>query len=206
MKNIAIILSIALAAILLSFAEAKSTNIRSHVTESSAFFSNTARSVRITSMIDELGILSKEKRAQVLCLAMNIYYEAGGSTQRDRWAVGLVTLNRLTTHQNGDTICDVVWEDKLRTLRGSSAGRYEKRFPQFSWTGEYRETELADENAIWDESQMIAYQLFVDPEIYDFTRGRRYFYNPKTASALWMQRTYDRVSIGNHVYARVNGS
>jgi len=53
----------------------------------------------------------------VLCLALNIFFEARQEPIDGQLAVAEVTLNRVADDRYPDTVCEVVWEDK-----------------QFSWT------------------------------------------------------------------------
>jgi len=48
-------------------------------------------------------------KADVDCLAKNIYYEAGSESRAGKYAVGTVTLNRLRAGRWGDTVCKVVY-------------------------------------------------------------------------------------------------
>jgi spore germination cell wall hydrolase CwlJ-like protein len=64
---------------------------------------------------------------QVLCLAKNIYYEAGNESFDGKVAVAQVTLNRVEHQQFPETVCGVVQQ---RTRVGN------KTICQFSWVCE----------------------------------------------------------------------
>jgi len=59
--------------------------------------------------------------AQLHCLALNVYHEARGEPVEGKFAVAVVTLNRVRSSRFPDTMCRVVWQ------RG-----------QFSWTHDGR--------------------------------------------------------------------
>jgi len=55
--------------------------------------------------------------AQLHCLALNVYHEARGEPVEGKFAVAVVTLNRVRSSRFPDTVCRVVWQPA-----------------QFSWT------------------------------------------------------------------------
>lgn len=127
-------------------------------------------------------------------MAVNIYFEARGSSQRDQWAVGQVTMNRVADPRRPDTICGVVWEHQYRGTK-----RRRVLIGQFAWTGERGRVELADDPA-WVLAQQIAYILYVDPNVHDETNGALHFWNPdKVETPAWAIGRKGR-KIGQHVY------
>lgn len=88
----------------------------------------------------------------LLCLALNIYYEARGEPEIGQIAVAHVTQNR--ANQNNSSICSEVFKKN-----------------QFSWTRKsYRIPKSSDK--AWQKSLIIAktYKQFSDP-----TKGSLYF-------------------------------
>lgn len=79
---------------------------------------------------------TKEIDRQLNCLALNVYYEAGGEPYEGKLAVAQVTLNRVNHDAFPDTICDVV---KQKTVVN------DKTICQFSWICEkgFIEQEIA---------------------------------------------------------------
>jgi N-acetylmuramoyl-L-alanine amidase len=66
-------------------------------------------------------------RRSVMCLAMNVYFEARGEPEVGQYAVAEVTLNRVASRYYPDTICGVVYQKNWDPLR--------KRYvAAFSWT------------------------------------------------------------------------
>lgn len=114
----------------------------------------------------------------LICLALNVYFEARGEPEAGKYAVAHVTLNRV--RQKRSSVCKEVFRPR-----------------QFSWTAHYRLPPKND--AAWKNALMIASrsQSTTDP-----TRGSTYFFNPK-----YSRHTRSIVSgrvlkkrIGDHVF------
>ena len=79
----------------------------------------------------------KDEEKQVLCLARNIYYEAGNENFVGKVAVAQVTVNRTKNGEFPSSICGVIGQKA--TIKGRTVC-------QFSWqckpTGKIREPEL----------------------------------------------------------------
>ena len=56
-----------------------------------------------------------DENGEAVCLAKNIYFEAGNQSKAGRLAVGLVTLNRVEMREYPDTICGVVHQGPTYT-------------------------------------------------------------------------------------------
>lgn len=102
----------------------------------------------ISSEIKKLG----DKKEDVLCLALNMYHEARGSTIEDQIATTYVVFNRLEDKnyplfypKNEKSICNIVFD------------RY-----QFCWTNdEY--IKKPKEIMVWNKIQKLAYELYNNP-------------------------------------------
>lgn len=142
---------------------------------------------------DAIQELSGADQRQVMCLALNIYHEARGSSVRDQWAVGLVTLNRMKRGHWGPSICDVVWISNL--VRG-------KRVAQFSWTQRPVKAMIPREEQPWLNAQRKALVLYTGEQA-DFTNGATHFYlahlNPG-----WARNGKGKIRIGDHIYMRIS--
>ena len=66
-------------------------------------------------------------RAELNCLALNVYYESRGEPIEGQYAVAEVTMNRVANLRYPNTICEAVYQEKWDYLR--------KRYVSaFSWT------------------------------------------------------------------------
>lgn len=111
---------------------------------------------------------------ETLCLALNIYHEARGSTRQDQVGVAWVTKNRVA--RSGRSYCHTIWEPR-----------------QFSWTPRSSNSLIPREMAAWNRAVTIARQV-MSGEISDPTDGAHNF----RASHMGGGRGY-RV-IGAHAY------
>ena len=121
----------------------------------------------------------KATKAELLCLAKNIYYEAGGEPLHGRIAVAQVTLNRVTHRTEFQAnICGVVYAKD-----------------QFSWT---RERHKEPRGQAWLEAQALARAVIQGTAHLPNFRAR-YFHN-QTVKPRWT-RTKELVTrIGNHTF------
>lgn len=92
--------------------------------------------------------------AALLCLALNIYFEARGEPIEGQRAVAHVTINR--ARENKTSICHEVFK------KG-----------QFSWT---RHRYSIPKGQSWEQSKKIAHQSL---NVEDSVKGATYFFNPK---------------------------
>lgn len=136
--------------------------------------------------IEESSLFKTDYQKELRCLALNIYHEARGSTEEDRFGVALVTLNRVASERYKTTVCEVVWQ------------RWRKQ-PQFSWTTKHNLTRNKIELKAWDNAQRIAYIILVDKNYYDHTEGSLCYHKSAVKKLpKWMGKEYKL--IGSHVY------
>ena len=116
-------------------------------------------------------------RAELHCLALNIYFEARGESIRGQIAVGQVTLNRLKHALFPGTICGVVLQPF-----------------QFSWVNQipkWYKTKVPEETIILASN-------IIDGKYKDESRGALYFH---AREAEPFQRR-EVLRIGNHIFYR----
>jgi spore germination cell wall hydrolase CwlJ-like protein len=129
------------------------------------------------------------------CLAANIYFEAGNQKSPGKFAVGLVTRNRvIDTRWKANNICDVI---KQRSL---VKGQW---ICQFSWFCDG----LADvvpntpeEQEAYNESYFVA-AVIIDNwhNIYDFTEGANHYHHV-TVDPWWVPAMTLLVQIQDHIF------
>ena len=124
-----------------------------------------------------------ETRNQVICLALNLYHEARGSTQADIMAVGFTTKNR--TVRRSKDYCGVIWE------KG-----------QYVWTTRPISGQLPKEKATWNKIVANAREI-ITQDLPDPTRGADSFYSRRITPPAWARRSSIRIPIGGHVYVRM---
>jgi spore germination cell wall hydrolase CwlJ-like protein len=128
-----------------------------------------------------------QQDSQLMCLAQNIYYEAGREPFRGKVAVAQVTINR-TEHSNfPKTICGVVHQ------KTQIAG---KMICQFSWVcnpvGKIKYFSDA-----WEESLMVARQVLESDLRMESMSGALYFHAAHVNPHWGLERL---ARIGGHIF------
>jgi len=111
------------------------------------------------------GTVNADESRQIDCLALTIYHEARGESERGRLAVGHVVVNRTRSALFPADICDVVQE-----------GGQQYHRCQFSWWCDGRSDRPRDQTAL-QESLWLAQEIY-----YGCTRD-------PTDGALWYHST-----------------
>lgn len=114
------------------------------------------------------------------CLARNIYYEAGVEDQVGKYAVGHVTLNRLSTGYWGKNICSVVYAKN-----------------QFSWT---RLKKLPRPNPnLWFEAQSIAFDVIHGHRVASLDKSL-FYHADYIKDPYWAVQEHKVTQIGRHIF------
>jgi spore germination cell wall hydrolase CwlJ-like protein len=119
-------------------------------------------------------------KADVDCLAKNIYNEARGQSYLGKVAVAQVTLNRLNKNNWGNSICSVVM----------SHG-------QFSWTLLKRKRKYAGEE--WESSLQVANDVLVDNIRFIGLENATY-YHSGTKKPYWVKSVNYIAKIDDHMF------
>lgn len=128
-----------------------------------------------------IDALPSETRRQVMCVALNAYFEARGSTAADRLSTALVVRNRAL--RTGHDMCRIVFAPA-----------------QFSWTVMPRSTLVPRDNAIWLRCLREAYAVVTDTGLHDITGGATHFFNPRVVRPAWAGMASNSQMIGAHRY------
>lgn len=124
---------------------------------------------------------------QLVCMARNVYFEAGMESFEGKLAVAQVTMNRARHPAFPKNICDVVYQ--------RINGIY-----QFSWVGDALK-EVRNKYA-WEESLIVARKALTEHKVHDilYKTSAMYFHN-HTVDPGWNLKRIAK--IGNHTfYAR----
>lgn len=123
--------------------------------------------------------------AEIDCLAMNIYQEAGNESKLGKIAVGNVTMNRVKSNQYPRTVCGVI----SQTYKGAC---------QFSWFCNGKAQRVSQE--AYNDIRKLAKKIY-HGEVKDITRGALFFHNPDV-NPEWAKEEKMTVEIGNHKFYR----
>ena len=127
--------------------------------------------------------LDNDIQKQVICLALNLYHEARGSSADDIMAVGLTTRNRVNA-ANSD-YCSIIWQ------KG-----------QYVWTKRPIRGQMPRDYVTWSKIIIIAAQIVTVAEMDDITGGADSFYSRHIHAPRWAMRSPIHVRIGGHVFVK----
>lgn len=137
----------------------------------------------------------QEEYPQHYCLALNIYFEARGSTLADRAAVANVVINRVNDRRYPDTICGVVKQG----IRGSD-GNMLRNQCQFSWYCDGK-SDVPTDTDMWVSSQMLAWSMIEDGKYRGLTEGATH-YHATYVNPRWARELQLIGRIGEHIFYR----
>lgn len=123
--------------------------------------------------------ITQVPKAEIFCLAKNIYHEARGEPFEGQIAVAQVTLNRVASGTFNKTVCGVVYAHK-----------------QFSWTLDERRR-VTDVKA-WESAVDIAAAVLTGsvrlPEF------KALYFHTKQVNPRWNRKKRVVAVIGNHIF------
>jgi len=128
--------------------------------------------------------ISHEFNKQLLCMARNIYYEAGREPYEGKLAVAQVVNNRVNSSKFPKTICEVVYQKINNTY-------------QFSWVGENVSTQM--NKYVWEESLMVAKKSMTNSNIHELlSKTKAMYFHSVSVSPDWNLKRVTK--IGNHIF------
>ena len=123
---------------------------------------------------------------QLMCLAKNVYYEAGAESDKGKAAVAHVTLNRASSDHFPDSVCNVVYQRNRAVC-------------QFSWVCA-RKALPKQHSENWRESLRIAKEALAG-RVVDPTYGALFFHAVYVKPS-WSRTFKKTTRIGNHIFYR----
>ena len=124
---------------------------------------------------------------EILCLALNIYFEARSEPEQGQLAVGHVVMNRVSDRHYPNTVCSVVQQ-------GGEEQRYRC---QFSWWCDGQSDKPLDERA-WLKSLELAIKVFFGDSV-DPTNGALW-YHADYVNPYWRDALILGSKIGQHIF------
>ena len=122
---------------------------------------------------------SEELFPEEYCMALNIYYEARGSSMADQVAVSDVVLNRVQDARYPNTVCEVV-----RQGQQDANGNMIRNQCQFSWYCDGKADRPQDIDS-WVSAQTLAWRIMKFEEFRGITEGATHYHahyvNPRWA-------------------------
>lgn len=123
----------------------------------------------------------------LVCLALNVYFEARNHDEAAQLAVAHVVLNRVIDPRFPDTVCGVVKQGGTRRNRC-----------QFSWYCDGKSDKPYNREA-WDKAIEVAGRAFVE----DDTTGGALFYHAPYVMPKWAKSLTQTLADDAHVFYKV---
>lgn len=141
-------------------------------------------------------------KAEIECLAKNMYFEARGEGERGQTAVAFVTINRVRSNKYPNTVCEVVYQAKT-----NSRGVPLRNQCQFSWYCDGKVDTVTERiyNRIERRAEYIYVNYHLNDMMKDTTDGATHYHNNKVNPYWSRHKNYQYVaSIGQHVFYQPN--
>jgi len=146
--------------------------------------------------------INNQRADQVLCLAKNIYWEARNQSYFGQWAVGMVTLNRVTDARFPNTVCEVVYEGPHRKSWKDPSILIPLRDQcQFSWYCDGKSDNFPKHD---EEAVMVAHEIadaVIQGNYMDYTGGAL-FYHADYVLPSWAKQKEKTIEIDDHIFYR----
>jgi spore germination cell wall hydrolase CwlJ-like protein len=162
--------------------------------------------------------LIKVNPTEVLCLAQNIFFEAGSESEEGKVAVAMVTLNRTQDKRFRSTICGVVDQkltrdipkDQIIVKKNWLGQTSEERHTiwnkisicQFSWRCMFV-TNPKNRDERWVESQRIAHDMLSDVNTYSEFRVKyqdALYFHSTGVRPVWAKQKEVVARVGGHYF------
>ena len=139
-----------------------------------------------------------DENGDVVCMAKNIYFEAGNQPLAGKVAVAQVVLNRMEHSSYPSDVCGVVYQAKWRTnWKGEEVPV--RNMCQFSWFCDGKSDEPLDTDTFYD-SYKVAQDVMMG--MYpDITEGATHYHN-LYVYPYWADTLNETVQITDHIFYR----
>jgi spore germination cell wall hydrolase CwlJ-like protein len=132
---------------------------------------------------------------ELICLAKNVYFEAGSEPLEGKQAVAQVVLNRMKHAGFPRTACGVV-KQKTHSVELKTV------ICQFSWVCEGTKKVLFDSPA-WGDSVAVAKIALTEKKVYDKFSSNVLFFHEKHLETNWKDKYKQVKVVGNHKFYRI---
>ena len=130
----------------------------------------------------------------LMCLALNVYFEARSENMASQVAVSLVVMNRVKDHRFPDTVCGVVKQGLKYKNDKVVLGKC-----QFSWYCDGKSDKPTNKKA-WFQAKEIA-SIVLDGGVFDFTEGATH-YHAYYVYPSWRKTKTKVARIDSHIFYR----
>tara|TARA_R100000988_G_scaffold103003_1_gene80332 strand:- start:561 stop:983 length:423 start_codon:yes stop_codon:yes gene_type:complete len=131
----------------------------------------------------------------LMCLALNVYFEARNQSLEGQLAVAQVVVNRTIDDRYPDTLCEVVYD-----ARTYSSGFPKRHQCQFSWYCDGKSDKPTDKAAFERAMQITIYLM--KSNVSDITNGATHYHTLQVLP-FWAEGKNPTAIIGNHIFYRL---
>lgn len=141
-------------------------------------------------------VKASDANNEIYCMAQNIYFEAGNQPLAGKIAVAQVVLNRLKHPNYPATMCDVIYQAKLKENWLGNMVPIRNQC-QFSWFCDGKSDDPVD-SPTWLLSLHVARDV-VQGRYDDITEGSTHYHND-SVHPYWADSLNETVIINNHIF------
>lgn len=149
------------------------------------------QNVNIEKQVEKPKVNQKE----LICLAKNVYFEAGAEPLEGKQAVAQVVMNRVKHGGFPKTVCGVV-KQKTKSIE------LQKTICQFSWVCDSKKKIMMASDA-WGDSVYVAKIALTEKKVHDKLASNVLFYHEKHLETNWTEHYKPVRVIGNHKFYRI---
>ena len=134
----------------------------------------------------------------IMCLALNVYYEARSEDMAGQIAVSQVVMNRVHSEYYPDTPCEVVYQGPTRPQWDDPTKQIPvKHRCQFSWYCDGKSDNPTDEEA-WRTAVTVAWGVF-NGMVQDKVNGALW-YHADYVTPEWASEKQETTRVGTHIF------
>jgi len=133
----------------------------------------------------------------LMCMAVNIYHEAGNQSMIGQMAVGQVVLNRVEDSRFPDTVCEVV-KQAVTHKKTNKPMRWKC---QFTWYCDGKKDEPDFDSRTWRLALAHASILITERIVLDVTEGATH-YHATYVRPEWAKTKTRTTRIDKHIFYR----
>ena len=133
----------------------------------------------------------------LMCMAVNIYHEAGNQSMIGQMAVGQVVLNRVEDSRFPDTVCEVV-KQAVTYKKSDKPIRWKC---QFTWYCDGKKDEPDFDSRTWRLALAHASILITNRIVFDVTEGATH-YHATYVRPEWAKTKTRTTRIDRHIFYR----
>ena len=128
----------------------------------------------------------------IVCLALNVYYEARSQSVVEQIAVAQVVINRVNDDRYPDTVCKVVKQGEKNHDGSMKKDRY-----QFSWYCDGAPDKPYNKKS-WELALSVAKSVY-EGKTTDLTEGATH-YHATSVNPFWAKTLKKVTRIGKHIF------